>query len=615
MKKIRTIYLILMLLLAMSVAFAQETQEHQEVQQTTSEQTEKEAPLRTDVYRINDYAGILKESDMKELDNLVMQVVKTFNFDLPVCIKQSYDQSLAPYADWFYTHNRLGYGSNKNGLLLFIGTDTDQIFLKGYGAGEKIFTNEVKQQLIEQMRELRGQNLTWLAPLYVYTNRIVKILKQNTETLDEYADGKTVEPLPKQHHMPSWYPDDIKTFVEFHDERASRVIDDAHIFSKEEIATMKEHIKRVQDDYGIDLLVFTDKSSHALAHDVYAAEFYDVNGYGFGDDFTGTVLFICMDENDRDWWTVMTGECREIYSSDIINDLDDNLEPYMIAGKYGEGVINYIDDVYELYKLPDWYPKNPKDFVPFQAESKPHLVDQIGLFSKAEQAEIARRADEISALYGTDCLVLTTDSTIRGGSLESYIKDFIKYNGYGEGENRDTLVFCIRKTPHGTKWNRIYSTLSEEERSCYKQANFEHILDHIDFEMQTDSFYDATIHALTLVDTMYLKGRVLPKINYLSTAIGSMILGLIIAWFTSSKNKSALSNLKDATEADDYYVYGSFNLRVKEDNYLTTHTTKSKIVHESSSGYSSSGGGRSSYHSSYRSSSGRSHSSGGGRKF
>lgn len=604
-----------MLLFATLQSFAQETQETQEPQNTQEAQAAKEAPLRTDLYRINDYAGILKKADINELDALVMQVVSTFKFDLPVCIKQSYDQSLAPYADWFYAQNKLGYGSNKNGLLLFIGTDTDQIFLKGYGAGEKIFTPEVKQQLIEQMRELRGQNYTWLAPLYVYTNSIVKILKQNREILDEYADGKTVEPLPKQHYMPSWYPDDIKTFVEFHDERASRVIDDAHIFSKEEIATMKEHIKRVQDDYGIDLLVFTDKSSHALAHDAYAAEFYDVNGYGFGDDFTGTVLFICMDENDRDWWTVMTGKCRQIYTPSVINMLDDNLEPYMIAGNYGEGVINYIDDVYELYKLPDWYPENPEEFVPFHAENKPHVVDQAGLFSKEEQAELARRADEISAAYGTDCLILTTDKTIRGGTLDDYIKDFIKYNGYGEGENNDTFVFCIKKNERFASWYRLYSTVSKEKRRCYTQKNFDHILEHASFDMEIESFYSAATTVLDYADKMYLKGWVLPKINYLMPVIIGLILGLIIAKAKTSINKSALSNIRKATSADDYYVDGSFHLGISEDNFLMTNTTRRKIVHETSSSYSSSSSGRSSYHSSYRSSTGRSHSSGGGRKF
>lgn len=604
-----------MLLFAALQSFAQETQESQDAQAGQEAQAEKEPPLRTDVYRINDYADSLKEADMKELNSLVMRAVNVFEFDLPVCIKQSYDQSLAPYADWFYTHNRLGYGSNKNGLLLFIGTDTDQIFLKGYGAGEKIFTPEVKQQLIEQMRELRGQNYTWLAPLYVYTNSIVKILKQNREILDEYADGKTVEPLPKQHYMPSWYPDDIKTFVEFHDERASRVIDDAHIFSKEEIATMKEHIKRVQDDYGIDLLVFTDKSSHALAHDAYAAEFYDVNGYGFGDDFTGTVLFICMDENDRDWWTVMTGKCRQIYTPSVINTLDDNLEPYMIAGNYGEGVINYIDDVYELYKLPDWYPQNPEEFVPFHAENKPHVVDQAGLFSKEEQAELARRADEISAAYGTDCLILTTDKTIRGGTLDDYIKDFIKYNGYGEGENNDTFVFCIKKNERFASWYRLYSTVSKEKRRCYTQKNFDHILEHASFDMEIESFYSAVTTVLDYAEKMYLKGWVLPKINYLMPVIVGLILGFIIAKARTSINKSALSNIRKATSADDYYVDGSFHLGISEDNFLMTNTTRRKIVHETSSSYSSSSSGRSSYHSSYRSSTGRSHSSGGGRKF
>ncbi|MBO6101454.1 MAG: TPM domain-containing protein [Spirochaetaceae bacterium] len=253
--------------------------------------------------------------------------------------------------------------------------------------------------------------------------------------------------------------------------------------------------------------------------------------------------------------------------------------------------------------------------MPFHAENKPHVVDQAGLFTQEEQAELARRADEISAAYGTDCLILTTDKTIRGGTLDAYIKDFIKYNGYGEGENNDTFVFCIKKNERFTSWYRLYSTVSEAKRSCYKQKNFDNILEHADFDMKIEYFFGAATTVLDYAEKMYLKGWVLPKINYLMPVIVGIILGLIIAKARTSINKSALSNVRTATGADDYYVDGSFHLGVTEDNFLTTNTTRRKIVHETSSSYSSSSSGRSSYHSSYKSSTGRSHSSGGGRKF
>ena len=94
--------------------------------------------------------------------------------------------------------------------------------------------------------------------------------------------------------MPYWYPEDISSFEDFNDYDAPRVVDVADIFTDDEEERMLEGIKSIQDDFNIDLVVFTDVSSYGLERHIYAADFHQFNGYGFGDDFTGSVLFICI---------------------------------------------------------------------------------------------------------------------------------------------------------------------------------------------------------------------------------------------------------------------------------------------------------------------------------
>ena len=43
---------------------------------------------------------------------------------------------------------------------------------------------------------------------------------------------------------------------------------------------MLEGIRRIQKDYNIDLVVFTDVDSYGLSHAVYSADFHHFNGYG-----------------------------------------------------------------------------------------------------------------------------------------------------------------------------------------------------------------------------------------------------------------------------------------------------------------------------------------------
>ncbi len=158
--------------------------------------------------------------------------------------------------------------------------------------------------------------------------------------------------------LPDWYPDDISGFVRFHNDTAPRVVDNADIFYDWQEDEMLDWIAGIRDNLGFDLVIYTDDTDYGLGRGLCAADFHFYGGYGFGDDYTGTVLFICMEPGNRGWFTATSGECIGIYTDDVLNGIDDKLEPYMVAGaqngnengEYGEGVIDYLGNVYELYE-------------------------------------------------------------------------------------------------------------------------------------------------------------------------------------------------------------------------------------------------------------------------
>ena len=107
--------------------------------------------------------------------------------------------------------------------------------------------------------------------------------------------------------MPAWYPKDPLTFPYYHDKDAPRIVDTADIFSDEEESSMEARLTELRGQLGKDIVVFTDVSTYGLSQPVYAADFYDFNGYGIGDDREGVCLMICMDPADRGWWACCTG--------------------------------------------------------------------------------------------------------------------------------------------------------------------------------------------------------------------------------------------------------------------------------------------------------------------
>ena len=150
--------------------------------------------------------------------------------------------------------------------------------------------------------------------------------------------------------LPSWYPADVSAFTDFHNENAPRVVDDADMFTDAQEKELTSRINELIGKYGQDLVIFTDNSTYHLSRGVYAADFYQFNGYGKGSDYSGSVLFISMEPGNRGWWTAARGNVRTYYTEENINSIDDRLEPYMVNGQYYEGMLNYLESIDILYE-------------------------------------------------------------------------------------------------------------------------------------------------------------------------------------------------------------------------------------------------------------------------
>lgn len=149
--------------------------------------------------------------------------------------------------------------------------------------------------------------------------------------------------------LPSWYPSDVSSFEDFHADSAPKVVDDANLFTESEKAELTSKIKELVSEFDTDLVIYTTNSSYGFEHNTLAADFYQFNGYGIGDDYNGSVLMICMQSDDRGWYTAACGSCRSYYDSNNINAIDDGIYPEMSNGNYYQAMLTYIDEIDELY--------------------------------------------------------------------------------------------------------------------------------------------------------------------------------------------------------------------------------------------------------------------------
>ena len=559
---------------------------------------------RKDLYRLNWYevGTVMSDASRDFLDEVYTRIIDTYKCDLPVCIRKASDKEIHEQGKTFYEHNKYGYGSDKVGILLMYYADTKQCAVMGFGS--QYSKHDFSKVGMSFVRELDTKH-DWYNALYNYLVEVLTELEKISR-LGDAADAaqNEITSLAAQNmsarQMPDWYPKDVSQFKDFHDYNAPRVVDNADIFTADEEARMLEGIRRIQNDYNIDLVIFTDTDSYGLSHAVYSADFHHFNGYGFGDDYTGSVLFICMNPNHRGWWTSATGSIEYLYKDmSTINWLDDMLEPYMRGGKYGEGVISYIDNVHSLYWEPDWVPKDKANFVRKHEPAAPRLIDEIGLFSAEQAANIEEQLDSLRTEVGSDVMILTTDKQIRG-NVKTYIDSLYQYKGYGFGENFDGVVMCIYAPTDNWRdcYVRGYGRCSEKGWRLEK---------FLSGSVEKGEYDKAVKKYLRLAKWLCQKNYVPKKIDWKPTLFWMAVVGLIAGFIHANGLKRKMKTIAKATTAGSYIVDGSFKIDGQHDKFVNSKVTRVYDPPSSSSSGGSRGG-------SYHSSGGRSYS-GGGRSF
>lgn len=132
-------------------------------------------------------------------------------------------------------------------------------------------------------------------------------------------------------------------------EDAAQVIDDAGLFSAEEIRRMTEIIDRVESAHQVDLVVLTTRDTPYDPSDSlwrvrdYADDYYDNGGYGMGEDDSG--MLILLDMNNRVMWLSTGGVMIDYINDDREEDILDHAYEKLRAGDYGGAMIAALDRV------------------------------------------------------------------------------------------------------------------------------------------------------------------------------------------------------------------------------------------------------------------------------
>ncbi len=579
--------------------------------------------------RASDSTGALSELQKESLDEMCIECVSNYEVDLAVLSvtpEEYEDSSLSDLAQKYYEENDFGYGESRDCIIFICDTESQKAEYFEFGNVHGRVPESYYEFAAERTLGYKESNGIF-GVLYTGGRFIVRYLENRAESeiraeVDEVADNANAG---METDNADTEPADVGRgeFVPHHDENAPRVVDRADIFTDEEESSMAARLSKLKDEICCDLVILTDKSTHGRERRDYAADFFDYGGYGWGYDYEGACLFICMDPDDRGWWVANSGaKAVPMYTEEIANLMDDALYEYMKAGEYAKGVNDWITNYATFYTkgypfAPDWLPAaGAKEPERIRNKNAPRIDDVGGSLSGEQEAELTAMAKEISGKHELDVVIHTTKYDA-GMDLHEYAEKFYRYNGYGIGNDYDGIALVALVNNRGY-YRKAVIFASGAGKDKLTDVNYDRLLgfytDKADF---SDDNYAGMKLWLDKLDSMLKTGRVPRSGAYWGfIVVFGMLLGAVFGKVTLSRAKKRMETPALSTNADAYLVDGSLSV-TGTDRYLSSSTSRSYSpvsTGSSSSGGSSSSSHRSSYSGSYRSSSGRTHS-GSGRNF
>ncbi len=576
-----------------------------------------------DYYRAYDYSGEMSDTMRDDLDAACLGFIKAHQLDM--VLRAVTEESLNgmsgdEFAKALYDELGFGYGEGRDGFVWLYNTEEKRAEVFCFGAAE----GRVPQDYLDKAREAIppfAEEHGVYGALYMGLRYVESYLEDHPAGEDTPPAERGGEAVQIAGGMPAWYPADVQSFTFYHDADAPRVVDAADIFTDAEEERLERRLGEIRAELQRDLVIYTDVTDYGLGQHICAADFYDFNGYGCGDEYEGACLFIDMNPDDRGWWCACSGsDTKGLYTEEFANQIDDALYEYMASGAYAEGVEDWAENFRTLYLkgapfAPDWYPDRGETLTPFHDAAAPRVVDEIGLLTDAEAAKLAEQAAAIAQKYGVDVAIHTMPSPW-GMDYDEVCQVYYTHMGYGVGENYDGILLSVFKREGYYAASRITGFGSVNQKLT--EVNYDRLWDTFKGNATEDHYYRGAEAWLRQVDHLLRTGRVARSTAYwVMIVLFALALGSIFGGVALGRARHKMAPPRVRTDADAYVDSGASSIRDLGRVFLYTTTSRRYDPRESNSSRSSGGGGgshRSSYSSSYHGSSGRSHS-GSGRHF
>ena len=416
------------------------------------------------------------------------------------------------------------------------------------------------------------------------------------------------------------------------------VIDKSGLLEDYDVFKYDVVLKEMSEERNEDLLILiADGDSAASLAEEYGVEvdaespfylqgiaenYYDSNGRGYGEDKNGILVLMRTGEPFENNICVCTnGDMDGEFGDEDIGKLVDSAGPYLSEGNISGAVSACIDaeeaffSGYRDEEIAGLAEDFTGDEIPAEGEEGyRHIVDMTDSLTASELERFEKELIELGNDYNEDIVIVIVDTRIaeilnvkyNQSSPYGYtyslqgIADYIyDNNGYGAGSEMSGLLTLLRiGEPYSNHFHLCTSGDLIEECS---ESDIDEIYEAAKPGLSSDNVAEAVDGCITAERAFLEEVKGLHPVR---KGVIATLIGTVIGAISTFTMKGKLKSVTRKSQASDYVVPGSFELRDSRDLCLYSNVTRTAKPQNDSRG---GGGGGAGFH---ISSSGVSHGGG-----
>ena len=229
-----------------------------------------------------------------------------------------------------------------------------------------------------------------------------------------------------------------------------RLVDNADIVTDSEESALISKLDEISERQQVDIVIVTADSLDGKTPMEYADDFYDYNGYGFGESKDGVLLLVSME--DRDWYISTTGYGITAFTDKGIEYIGKQLKSHLSDGEYAEAFTKYAE-------LCDEFITKAKTGEPYDSHNLPKEP-----FNIAWNLLVAFVVGLIIAVIVTN----TMKGKLKTVRMQYAANGYVKANSMNITESRDLFLYT-----QVTRVEKPKETSSSDDSSTHTSSSGE----------------------------------------------------------------------------------------------------------------------------------------------